>query len=238
MDFSGKNILVLGGSSGIGLELIKMLSLMGAQIYNASRSISEDWPEGVIHIPTDVLSDFDSLSSQLPECLHGLVYAIGSINLKPFSRYSEDDFIRDYRLNVTGAARSIQVAYKSLRNAGSSSIVLLSSVAAKTGMPYHASIAAAKAGLEGLALALAAEFAPQNIRVNIIAPSLTDTPLASALLNTPEKREASVKRHPLGRIGTTDDIASAITFLLSDSSTWITGQSIGVDGGIGKLKVV
>lgn len=238
MDFRGKNILVLGGSSGIGLALIKTLSLQGARVYNASRTIAEDWPEGVVHIPTDVLSDFDSLSGQLPESLHGLVYAVGSINLKPFSRYTEDDFIKDYRLNVTGAARSIQLAYKSLKNAGSSSIVLLSSVAARTGMPYHASIAAAKAGLEGLGLSLAAEFASQNIRVNVIAPSLTDTPLASGLLNTPEKREASIKRHPLGRIGTPDDIASAITFLLSDASAWMTGQLIGVDGGMGKLKTV
>lgn len=238
MDFKDKNILVVGGSSGIGLSLVNMLASQGAQVYNASRTRSEDWPESLIHIPLDVLTDIDLLAEQLPENLHGLVYAVGSINLKPFSRYTEDEFINDYKLNVIGAARTIQLAYKSLRKSGASSIVLLSSVAAKTGMPYHASIAAAKGGVESLALSLAAEFASQNIRVNVVAPSLTDTPLAGNLLNTPEKREASAKRHPLGRIGKPEDIASAISFLLSDASGWISGQVIGIDGGMGKLKTM
>jgi 3-oxoacyl-[acyl-carrier protein] reductase len=236
MDFKGKNILVVGGSSGIGLSLVKMLVSQGAQLYNASRTQSEDWPEGVIHIPLDVLSDINVLSENLPENLHGLVYAVGSINLKPFSRYTEHDFINDYKLNVFGAARCIQLAYKSLRNAAGASIVLLSSVAARTGMPYHASIAAAKGGVESLALSLAAEFAAQNIRVNVIAPSLTDTPLAGNLLSTSEKREASAKRHPLGRIGKPEDISSSIAFLLSEDSAWISGQVLGVDGGMGNLK--
>jgi NAD(P)-dependent dehydrogenase (short-subunit alcohol dehydrogenase family) len=236
MDFKGKNILVVGGSSGIGLSLIKMLASQGAQLYNASRTQSEDWPEGVIHIPVDVLSDFSILSESLPENLHGLVYAVGSINLKPFSRYTDDDFLSDYKLNVIGAARCIQLAYKSLRKAAGASIVLLSSVAARTGMPYHASIAASKGGVESLALSLAAEFAAQNIRVNVVAPSLTDTPLAGNLLSTSEKREASAKRHPLGRIGKPEDISASISFLLSEQSGWISGQILGVDGGMGNLK--
>jgi 3-oxoacyl-[acyl-carrier protein] reductase len=236
MNFQGKNILVVGGSSGIGLSLVSTLVSQGAQLYNASRTQSEDWPEGVIHIPIDVLSDINILSEKLPENLHGLVYAVGSINLKPFSRYTEEDFISDYKLNVYGAARCIQLAYKSLRNAAGASIVLLSSVAARTGMPYHASIAAAKGGVESLALSLAAEFAAQNIRVNVIAPSLTDTPLAGNLLSTSEKREASAKRHPLGRIGKPEDISASISFLLSEESGWISGQVLGVDGGMGNLK--
>lgn len=236
MDFNGKNILVIGGSSGIGLNLVKILASQGAQVYNASRTGSADWPDGLIHIPIDVLTNLDLLSEKLPEKLDGLVYAVGSINLKPFSRYTEEDFIIDYKLNVIGAARSIQLAYRSLRNSGAASIVLLSSVAAKTGMPYHASIAAAKGGVESLALSLAAEFASQNIRVNVVSPSLTDTSLAGNLLNTPEKREASAKRHPLGRIGKPEDIASAIAFLLSDESSWISGQVLGIDGGMGNLK--
>ena len=236
MDFKGKNILVVGGSSGIGLSLIKMLASQGAQLYNASRTQSEDWPEGVIHIPVDVLSDMNILSESLPENLHGLVYAVGSINLKPFSRYTDDDFMSDYKLNVIGAARCIQLAHKSLRKAAGASIVLLSSVAARTGMPYHASIAAAKGGVESLALSLAAEFAAQNIRVNVVAPSLTDTPLAGNLLSTSEKREASAKRHPLGRIGKPEDISASISFLLSEQSGWISGQILGIDGGMGNLK--
>ena len=236
MDFKGKNILVVGGSSGIGLSLVKLLASQGAQLYNASRTQSDGWPKGVIHIPVDVLSDISVLSENLPENLHGLVYAVGSINLKPFSRYTEEDFINDYKLNVFGAARCIQLAYKALRNAAGASIVLLSSVAARTGMPYHASIAAAKGGVESLALSLAAEFAAQNIRVNVIAPSLTDTPLAGNLLSTTEKREASAKRHPLGRIGKPEDISSSISFLLSEDSAWISGQVLGVDGGMGNLK--
>lgn len=238
MSFKGKNILVVGGSSGIGLKLVNLLSSHGAQVYNASRTQSEDWPDGLIHIPLDVLSNHDLLAEQLPADLHGLVYAVGSINLKPFSRYSEEDFLSDYKLNVTGAVRIIQQAYKSLRNTGAASIVLISSVAAKTGMPYHASIAAAKGAVESLAISLAAEFASQNIRVNVVAPSLTDTPLSGNLLNTPEKREASAKRHPLGRIGKPDDIASAILFLLSDDSGWTSGQVFGVDGGMGNLKTL
>ena len=226
----------MGGSSGISLELVNMLASQGAQVYCACRTIAAEWPQGLIHIPMDVLADFDFLADKLPENLHGLVYAVGSINLKPFGRYTQDDFINEYKLNVTGAVRTIQLAYKSLRKAGSSSIVLFSSVAAKTGMPYHASIASAKAGVEGLALSLAAEFASQNIRVNVVAPSLTNTPLAANLINTPEKLEATAKRHPLGRIGKPEDVASAALFLLSDSSDWISGQVIGVDGGMGNLK--
>jgi len=135
-----------------------------------------------------------------------------------------------------GAARIIQQSIKQLKNAGASSIVLISSVAAKIGMPYHASIAAAKAAVEGLAISLAAEFAAQQIRVNVVAPSLTNTPLAQNLLSSPEKREASAKRHPLGKIGQPEDISRLITFLLSEESNWITGQIIGIDGGLGKIK--
>ncbi|MDO8993164.1 MAG: SDR family oxidoreductase, partial [Daejeonella sp.] len=179
-----------GGSSGIGLRLVNMLTSQGAQVYNASRTKSEEWSDRLIHIPIDVLTNLDLIGNQLPEKLHGLVYAVGSINLKPFSRYTEDDFIHDYKLNVTGAVRTIQLAYRSLRNSGAASIVLISSVAAKAGMPYHASIAAAKGGVEGLALSLAAEF------------------------------------------------ASAISFLLSDESGWISGQVLGIDGGMGNLKTL
>jgi 3-oxoacyl-[acyl-carrier protein] reductase len=236
MNFHKKNILVVGGSSGIGLSLVKLLHQQNANIYVISRSIAEDWPAEVQYLQADVTGNLNAVSAFLPTELHGLVYSVGSITLKPFNRLTEDDFLNDYRINVLGAARIIQESAKQLKNAGAASIVLISSVAAKTGMPYHASIAAAKAAVEGLALSLAAEFAIQQIRVNVVAPSLTNTPLAQNLLGTPEKREASAKRHPLGKIGQPEDISNLIAFLLAEESGWMTGQVIGVDGGLGKLK--
>jgi 3-oxoacyl-[acyl-carrier protein] reductase len=236
MAFEGKNILVVGGSSGIGLALVKQLQSAGAKVFNASRHPSADWPDGIEHIELDVLADTTPLAAKLPEQLHGLIYCVGSINLKPFHRLTKDDFMNDYRLNVIGAAEAIQQSLKALKQSQNASVVLFSTVAAKTGMGFHASVAAAKSGVQGLAISLAAELAVNHIRVNVIAPSLTDTPLAANLLNTPEKREASNKRHPLGKFGTADDIASAAKFLLSDESNWITGQVIGIDGGLSALR--
>jgi NAD(P)-dependent dehydrogenase (short-subunit alcohol dehydrogenase family) len=236
MNVAGKNILVVGGSSGIGFSLVNLLAANGANVYNISRSASAEWPAGVKHLALDVLGDVSAVGGFLPDKLNGLVYSVGSINLKPFTRLTEDDFLNDYRINVVGAARVIQQAIRALKNAVGASVVLVSSVAARTGMSFHASISAAKGAVEGMALSLAAELAPQNIRVNVVAPSLTDTPLAQALLSTPEKKEASAKRHPLGQYGKPEDISSAIGFLLADESTWMTGQVIGIDGGLGKLK--
>lgn len=236
MNFQEKNILVVGGSSGIGLSLVKLLDQQNANVYVVSRSVAADWPAGVHYLQADVTGNLDSLAGFLPGELHGLVYSVGSINLKPFNRLTEEDFLNDYRINVLGAARTIQQSVKPLKNAGGSSVVLISSVAANTGMPYHASIAAAKAAVQGLAVSLAAELAAQQIRVNVVAPSLTDTPLAQNLLSSPEKRETSAKRHPLGKIGQPGDISALIAFLLSQESSWMSGQVIGIDGGLGKLK--
>jgi 3-oxoacyl-[acyl-carrier protein] reductase len=180
----------------------------------------------------------DYAKNNLPdiaEPVDGLVYFSGSINLKPFNRISEEDFLNDYRINALGAVNVIQKYLSNLKNASSASIVLISTVAASQGMPYHASISMAKAAIEGLTIALAAEFAP-NIRVNTVAPSLTQTPLAEKLLNTPEKVEASDKRHPLKRVGQPEDIAHAVHFLLSDKASWMTGQVLNVDGGMSKVR--
>ncbi|UKT64252.1 SDR family NAD(P)-dependent oxidoreductase [Pedobacter mucosus] len=236
MNFEGKNVLVVGGSSGIGLSLVKLLHQNKAKIYVISRSASEEWPTDVQFLQSDITENNTEIEQFLPAQLHGLVYSVGSITLKPFNRLTDEDFLNDYKLNVLGAARVIKQALKSLKSAAGSSIVFLSSVAAKTGMPYHASIAAAKGAVEGMALTLAAELAFQQIRVNVIAPSLTNTPLAQNLLSTPEKQEVSAKRHPLGRIGQPEDISQMIAFLLSNESSWITGQIIGIDGGMGNLK--
>lgn len=236
MNFEGKNILVVGGSSGVGLSLIKLLHQNQATVYTVSRSDSPEWPEGVKYLQADVTGSLEELNEFLPQELHGLVYAVGSITLKPFNRLTDQDFLNDLQLNVLGAARIIQAALKPLKNALGSSVVLISSVAARTGMPFHASVAAAKAGVEGMAIALAAELASQQIRVNVVAPSLTNTPMAEKFLNTPDKQEASAKRHPLGRYGQPEDISHTIQFLLAKESDWMTGQVIGIDGGLGKLK--
>lgn len=235
MSWQGKNILVVGGSSGIGLSLVQHLAESGSNVYNLSRTAGRDWPAAVQHRAYDVLQDDAVPEGFLPAQLDGLVYAVGSINLKPFSRYTNDDLLRDYRLNVTGAVRILQQALPALKRSGKASVVLMSSVAASTGMSFHASIAAAKAAVNGLTLSLAAELGP-GIRVNAVAPSLTDTPLGSHLLNTPEKRDASAARHPLARIGQPEDVAAAIMFLLSAESSWVTGQIIGVDGGLGNVR--
>ena len=228
--------MVVGGTSGIGLAVVNSLLENEAKVFVISRTKPADFPASADHRELDITGNLDTLVSFLPETLHGLVYAVGSINLKPFSRLSADDFLNDYRLNVLGAAQIIQLSAKALKNSGGSSIVLISTVAAKIGLPYHASVAASKGAVQGLALALAAEFASQQIRVNVVSPSLTDTPMAQSLLSSAEKREASAKRHPLGRIGAPEDISNMIIFLLSAESSWITGQVIGIDGGLGNLK--
>jgi len=236
MRFNNKNILIIGASSGIGLDLANLLSEEGANIYAVSRTRSILWPNTVQYLEMDVLTSVEQLASFIPDELDGLVYSVGNINLKPFARLSENDFIDDFKLNVVGAVSCIQQSLKSLKNSTAASIVLISSVAARTGMGFHASVAASKAAVEGLAISLAAELSSNQIRVNVVSPSLTDTPLASKLLNSPEKMEASAKRHPLGKYGQAKDISAAIAFLLSEESSWITGQNIPVNGGLGNLK--
>lgn len=173
---------------------------------------------------------------EITESLNGLVYFPGTINLKPFHRLTENDFLNDYKINALGAVAFIQKYLPNLKNIPNASIVLISSVAANTGMPFHSSIAMAKAAIEGLTKSLAAELAP-TIRVNCIAPSLTNTLLGEKFLNSPEKIEASQKRNPLKKIGEPVDLANAIEFLLSEKSNWITGQVIAVDGGMNTLKL-
>ncbi|TAH03065.1 MAG: SDR family oxidoreductase [Sphingobacteriales bacterium] len=229
------NYLIVGGSSGIGLQLVNNLINQGHIVYVASRQ-KRDFPAQVNFIELDILGDVSVLKTQLPNELHGLAYCPGTINLKPFGRLTEDDFLNDYKTNVLGAVKVIQQVINKLKAVNTSSIVLFSTVAAKTGMGFHASVAASKSALEGLAVSLAAEFAASKIRVNVIAPSLTNTPLAANLLSSPERIEASDKRHPLGRIGTAKEVADAAEFLLSDKSTWITGQVLGIDGGMSSLR--
>ena len=231
-----KNFLVVGGSSGIGLALTQQLVETGHQVYVLSRTAEQLATLDVTHIAADVTAD-DLPVDQLPEVLDGIAYCPGSINLKPFRSLKPAAFRQDYEINVIGAVRVLQACLKSLKKSPSASIVFFSTVAVSQGMAYHASVAAAKGAVEGLTKSLAAELAPA-IRVNCIAPSLTDTPMAAKLLSTPEKREASDQRHPLKRIGTAEEIAALAQFLLSTESTWISGQTIGIDGGMSNLRAI
>ena len=231
-----KYFLVVGGTSGIGLQLVRNLSSKGHQVSVVSRAthFPEDLP-GVSHQQYDVLSD---APLTLPfDQLHGVAYCPGSINLKPFHRLSKNDFLKDYEINILGAVHVVQQVLPLLKKATGSAIVLFSTVAVAQGMPFHTSVAAAKGAVEGLGKSLAAELAPA-VRVNVIAPSLVDTPLAARLLSSPEKREGSDKRHPLKRIGTPEDLATMATFLLSEETSWITGQVFGVDGGMSTLRSI
>jgi 3-oxoacyl-[acyl-carrier protein] reductase len=234
MSFHEKNILIIGASSGIGLAIAETLQAEGATLFTASRRI----PPGIKsqHITWDVTQPTTGIFDTLPDTLHGIVYTPGTINLKPFQRFSLDDFRSDFEINVLGALAAIQANLGRLRKANGASILLFSTVAVQTGMGFHASIATAKGAVEGLTRSLAAELAAAKIRCNALAPSLTDTPLAGTLLSTEEKRDSSNKRHPIGRVGTPQDLAAVAKLLLSDEGSWITGQVIGIDGGMGRLK--
>ncbi len=169
--------------------------------------------------------------------IDGLVYFPGTINLKPFHRINENDFTTDYAISALGAAAFVQAYLPNLKKSNIASVVFISTVAVGTGMPFHASVAMAKGAVEGLTLSLAAEYAPK-IRVNCVAPSLTDTPLAERLLASEDKTEAAKNRNPLKKIGTPNDLAQAITFLLGENASWITGQVLAVDGGMNKLRLL
>lgn len=226
---------IIGGSSGIGQALVAQLTQAGHRVTATYRSHQPSLSHPLLdHHHLDVIEE-EMHMNFLPEVLDGLVYCPGSISLRPFERIKVSDFEEDYRLQVSGAIRCIQQALPRLRKSDHASLVLFSTVAVQTGMPFHTQVAASKGALEGLVRALAAELAP-TVRVNAIAPSLTDTPLASALLNTEQKREANAQRHPLKRVGEPEDLAHLAAFLLSTQARWITGQVMHLDGGMSTLK--
>lgn len=229
-----KNILLIGGSYGIGFAIAKELQQEN-NLFIASRSNENLSGLQVTHIPFDAATDTLDIS-KLPAVIDGLVYCPGSINLRPFKGLKIEAFETDLQINFISLVKVIQTVLPNLTASEQSSIVLFSSVAAAMGMPFHTSVAASKGAIEGFAKALAAEYAPK-IRVNVIAPSLTDTPLADKFLNNETKQEKSAERHPLKRFGKAEDCAQMACFLLNEKSSWISGQVFHVDGGMSSLLV-
>ncbi len=233
---SHKNFVIIGGSKGIGHAIVQRLTQQNHRVIVISRSLDQLASNPLIeYIQKDIIND-ELSPSELPDVIDGLIYCPGSIVLKPFKSLSEEQFSEDFAINCLGAVKSIKASLNGLKKSESHpSIVLFSTVAVSQGMPFHASIAAAKGAVEGLTKSLAAEFAP-TIRVNCIAPSLTDTPLAAKILSSPEKIQAAEQRHPLKSIGNADDLAGMAVFLLSQDAKWISGQILHVDGGISTLR--
>lgn len=226
-----KTIVVVGGSKGIGKALTRKL-LPYCNVVNISRTAPELSHANLTHFNCDVTQD------KLPkiEKADGLVYCPGSINLKPITRLGIDDFKADFEINVLGAVKVIQEYLPVLKNGSKPSIVLFSTVAAKLGMPYHASIAVAKSGVEGLVKSLGAELAPL-LRINAIAPTVTDTGLASKLLRNEKMVENITERHPLKKFLSPEEVADMAEFLLLESSSSISGQIFEMDCGIVSFKI-
>jgi NAD(P)-dependent dehydrogenase (short-subunit alcohol dehydrogenase family) len=227
-----KNILLIGGTRGIGASIINTLQ-ESHKLFVASRTNDSLSHPNIIHIPFDATKDELDISN-LPEHLDGFVYCPGTINLKPFKMMSLDTFESDMNVNFFSLVKVVKAIIPLMSTA--SSMVFFSTIAVGTGMPFHTSVAAAKGAVEGFAKSIAAEYAPK-VRVNVIAPSLVNTTLAGRLLNNDKKKEIMGDRHPLKRVGEAHDISEIATFLLSEKSSWITGQIIGVDGGLSTLNV-
>lgn len=229
------NYLIIGGSSGIGQQIVTQLITEGHTVYTTYNTHPiEPANANTIAQQLNVLDEtlnFDFL----PEIIDGLVYCPGAINLRPFARITAADFMQDYNLQVVGVIKTIQAVLPKLKASSGASIILFSTVAVQLGLNFHSQVAASKGAIEGLTRALSAELAP-SIRVNCIAPSLTDTPLAASLLNSEQKMEANAQRHPLKRVGSVQDISEMACFLLSNKTSWMTGQVLHVDGGMGTIK--
>ena len=234
--------LIYGASGGIGSACARILAARGHSLHLAGRNqaaieaLAEELQASFSIGDVTDDSFFESVSAAAGESLSGLIYAIGSINLKTLGRLKRADFLRDYELNALGAALAVQSALPALKKSGDASVVLFSSIAAAQGFSMHASIGMAKAAVSGLTLSLAAELAP-SIRVNAIAPSLTQTPLAKGLLQNETVAQSIAALHPIPRLGVAEEMAELAAFLLSPQSSWITGQIIGVDGGRSSLRV-
>ena len=228
-----KNILIIGASSDIGLEISKLANADGHNIYATSRddANANNFDNFIQLDPNKSLDELDDL----PEDIDGLVYCPGTINLRSLQRLTLEDIKNEMEVNFYGAFNIIKKVLPNLKKNDGASVVLFSTVAVKTGMPMHSSIAAAKGALEGLAKSLAAEVAPR-VAINCVAPSIVDTKLAANILSTDERKQASADRHPLKTIGSINSIANSAYFLLQAKENWISGQIFRPDGGLSALK--
>lgn len=236
--------LILGASGGIGAALARQLHVSGQPVYLAGRNAEAlatlaaelDSPYRVLEAASlDAMAETVLAAREAFPGLYGVVNCVGSILLKPAHLISEADWHATLNTNLTTAFATVRGVAKAFRNEGAS-IVLMSSAAASTGLFNHEAVAAAKAGVEGLMRSAAATYAPRGIRVNCVAPGLVETPLSAHLTGNALNRQASEQMHPLGRIGQPDEVARAIAFLLDPAQGWITGQVLGVDGGLATLR--
>lgn len=232
------NYLVVGGSSGIGQSLVTSLLEEGHKVYATfNRHLISDSNAHLTTIQLDVTKDDVSAKlNDLPEHFDGIAYCPGLIDLKPFSKVTKASIIEDLDVQVVGAVKVIQAMLPRLKKVKKSAILLYSTVAVQRGFTFHTQVSISKGAIEGLVRSLSAELAP-SIRVNAIAPSITDTPLASNLLSSDIKKEGSKQRHPLREIGDPAQIAEISKLLLSKKSSWMTGQIIAVDGGISSVQL-
>lgn len=236
-------VLIYGGSGGIGFATAQALKAKGYSLHLVARDgerlaqaagqLGAGYTQGDVQGESVFAAATEAATENGP--LAGLVYAVGTINLKPLGRLTQEDFLRDFSINALGAAKAVQAAQSRLKAHGQAGIVLFSSVAVAQGFASHASISMAKGAVEGLTLALAAELAPQ-IRVNAIAPSLTRTPLASSLTGNETLASSIAGMHALQKLGEPADMGALAAFLVSSEAGWITGQIIGVDGGRATLR--
>ncbi len=241
--FSMKKIVIFGATGAMGSEIASVLKAKDYALHLVARDkskvrqLSDDL--GATYTIGDVtdIDLFPRVAEDAGEVIHGLVYAVGTLNLKSIKRLTEEDFINDFKINAQGAALAVQHLLPPLqKNEGTSSVVLFSSVAAEQGFTFHASMSMAKGAVRGLTLALAAELAPK-VRINAISPSLTRTNMAQGLLSNEKMAQAISKLHAMNRLGTPKDMAAMCAFLLSEDSDWITGQIFGVDGGRSTLRI-
>jgi 3-oxoacyl-[acyl-carrier protein] reductase len=225
-----KTIVIIGGSKGIGKAISNTL-LDENRVINISRSQPEFAHLNLTHYNCDILTD------ELPdlEKVDTLIYCPGSINLKPFERLKIEDFKNDYEINFIGAVKAIQKYLPNLKATENANILLFSTVASKLGMPFHTSVASVKSAIEGLVKSLAAEYAPK-IRINAIAPTVTDTTLAAKLLRNDRQKEQMIERHPLKKYLNPEEVAQMAAFLISDKAASMSGQIFEMDCGITTFK--